>query len=79
LAEVYFQMATRRRRLGFWTICKNLGFILKEVPFARRRAETYLCKIIQVGKEIGASGYMQSQAELNLELLLGRPDYAGKV
>ena len=69
LAEVYFQMATRRRRLGFWTILKNLGFILKEVPFARRKAETYLRKIIQVGQEIGAGGFMQSHAALNLELL----------
>ena len=73
LAEIYFQMATRRRRLGFWSICKNLGFLLKEVPFARRKAETYLRKIIQVGQEIGASGFMQSHAALNLELLLGRP------
>ena len=78
LAEIYFQMATRRRRLGFWTICKNLGFILKEVPFAKRKAETYLRKIIQVGQEIGASGFMQSHAALNLELLLGRPDCTGK-
>ena len=79
LAEVYFQMATLRRRLGFGTICKNLGFILKEVPFARRKAENYLRKIIQVGQEIGASGFMQSQAARNLELLLGRPESSGKV
>ena len=78
LAEIYFQMATRRRRLGFRTIFKNLGFILKEVPFARRKAETYLRKIIQVGQEIGASGFMQSHAALNLELLLGRPKWTGK-
>ena len=62
-------MATRSRRLGFWPIVKNLGFILKEVPFARRKAEAYLSKIIQVGQEIGASGFMQSHAALNLELL----------
>ena len=74
LAEVYFQMATRRRGLGFGTICKNLGFILKEVPFARRKAENYLRKIIKAGQEIGASGYMQGHAERNLELLVGRPN-----
>jgi class 3 adenylate cyclase/tetratricopeptide (TPR) repeat protein len=78
LAEIYFQMATRGRRLGFWTIFKNLGFILREVPFARRKAETYLRKFIQVGQEIGASGFMQSHAALNLELLLGRPKCTGK-
>ena len=69
LAELYFQMATRSRRLGFWPVVKNLGFLLKEAPFARRKAETYLAKVIQVGQEIGASGYMQSHAALNLELL----------
>jgi len=78
LAEIYFQMATRRRRIGFWPIVKNLGFILKEVPFARRKAETYLRKIIQVGQEIGAGGFMQSHAVHNLELLLGRPKCTGK-
>jgi class 3 adenylate cyclase/tetratricopeptide (TPR) repeat protein len=78
LAEIYFQIATRGRRLGFWTIFKNLGFILKEVPFARRKAETYLRKIIQVGQEIGARGFMQSHAALNLELLRGRNKGTGK-
>ena len=78
LAEVYFQLATRGRPLGFLTILKNLGFILKEVPFARRKAETYLRKLIQVGQEIGAWGFMQSHAAHNLELLLGRPKGRGK-
>ena len=78
LAEIYFQMATRRPRLGLWTIFKNLGFILKEVPFARRKAETYLRKIIQGGQEIDARGFMQSHAAHNLELLLGRPKCTGK-
>ena len=78
LAEIYFQMATRRQRLGFWTICKNLGFILKEVPFARRKAETYLRKIIQVGQEIGAGGFMQRHAAHNLALLLGQSQRTAK-
>jgi tetratricopeptide (TPR) repeat protein len=69
LAEIYFLMASQRPRLGFWTIIKNLGFILKEVPFARHKAETYLRRIIQVGQEIGATGFMQNHAALNLELL----------
>ncbi len=77
LAEIYFQMATRRQRLGFWTIIKNLGFILKEVPFARHKAETYLRKILQVGREIGAGGYMQSHAEHNLEILEREKKQAG--
>jgi hypothetical protein len=46
-----------------------LGFLLKEAPFARRKAEIYLTKVIQVGQEIGAGGYMQRHAALNLEIL----------
>jgi class 3 adenylate cyclase/tetratricopeptide (TPR) repeat protein len=69
LAEIYFQMATRSRRLGFWPIVKNLGFILTEVPFARRKAEAYLNKIIQVGQEIGARGFMPSHAAHHLDIL----------
>jgi class 3 adenylate cyclase/tetratricopeptide (TPR) repeat protein len=69
LAEIYFRIATQPRRLGFWTVVKNLGFILKEVPFAKRKAEAYLNKIIQVGKEVGARGFAQGHALLNLGLL----------
>jgi tetratricopeptide (TPR) repeat protein len=69
LAEIYFQMVTSRPRLGFWTIIKNLGFILKEVPFARHKAETYLRRIIQVGQEIGAQGFMVNHAAHNLEIM----------
>jgi hypothetical protein len=69
LAEIYFLMASQRPRLGFWTIVNNLGFILKEVPFARHKAETYLRRIIQVGQEVGAHGFMVNHAAHNLELL----------
>ena len=69
LAEVYFQVATPTRRLGFWAAVKNLGFILKEVPFAKSKANAYLNKIIQVGKEVGAEGFVQGHALLNLGLL----------
>ena len=73
LAEIYFQIATRTQPLRFWSAIKNLGFILKEVPFAKRKAKAYLNKIIRVGKEMGANGFMQSHAVHNLGLLLGQP------
>lgn len=69
LAEIYFQMATSARRFGLWTAIKNPGFILKEVPFAKRKATAYLNKSIQVGKEVGARGFVQGRALLNLGLL----------
>jgi class 3 adenylate cyclase/tetratricopeptide (TPR) repeat protein len=78
LAEIYFLMASQRPRLGLWTIIKNLGFILKEVPFAGQKAEMYLRRIIRVGQEIGARGFMQSHAAHNLELLQRLPGKKGK-
>jgi hypothetical protein len=69
LAEIYFQIATRARRLGVWAAVKNLGFILKEVSFAKRKGKAYLNQIIQVGKEVGARGFVQGHAWLNLGLL----------
>lgn len=69
LAEIYFQMATRARPLGLWAAVKNLGFILKEVPFAKRKAKDYLNRIIQVGQEVGAKGFVHGHALLNLGLL----------
>jgi hypothetical protein len=50
-AEIYFQTATSTRRFEFWATVKNLGFILKEVPFAKRKAQACLTQVLQVGKE----------------------------
>jgi class 3 adenylate cyclase/tetratricopeptide (TPR) repeat protein len=69
LAEIYFQIATRARPLGLWSAFKNLGFIMKEVPFARRKAIAYLNRLIRVGKEVGTRSYAHGLAWLNLGLL----------
>jgi class 3 adenylate cyclase/tetratricopeptide (TPR) repeat protein len=69
LAEIYFQIAARTRPLRVWDAVKNLGFIMKEVPFARRKAKAYLNQIIRVGKEVGAKGFVHGHALLNLGLL----------
>jgi class 3 adenylate cyclase/tetratricopeptide (TPR) repeat protein len=69
LAEIYFQIATRVRPLSLWSAFKNLGFIMKEVAFARRKAIAYLNSVIKVGKEVGAKSFAQGRAWLNLGLL----------
>ncbi len=79
LGEIYFQIATRARTLSFVDAVKNLGFIMKELPFAGRKAENYLNKTIKVGREVGAKGILQGQAYLDLGLLhklKGRKDQA---
>jgi len=69
LAEIYFQIATRARPLGLWSAFKNLGFIMKEVPFARRKAIAYLNSVIRIGKEVGARSFAHGRALLDLGLL----------
>jgi len=78
-AEIYFQMATRAQRLSLWASLKNLGFFLKELPQARRKAAAHLEQIIQTGREVGARGFFHGKALLNLGLLhrlKGQPDQA---
>jgi hypothetical protein len=57
---------------------RNLVFIVKNVPFASRKAEHHYTEAIAVGKEIGAKGFL-GQAYLDLGLLhkaKGRKDKA---
>jgi class 3 adenylate cyclase/tetratricopeptide (TPR) repeat protein len=79
LAEIYFLIATRARPLDLWSALKNPGFIMKEVPFARRKAIAYLNRVIRVGKEVGARSFAHSRALLDLDIILGRAKCTGKV
>jgi hypothetical protein len=47
---------------------KNIGFILRNVPYAAAKAEEHLNKAIQVAREIGAKGIL-GQAYFDLGLL----------
>jgi len=69
LAEIYFRIAIRAQALNLIDVIKNLGFIITILPFSRRRAEAYLNKIIQVGREVESQGFVQGQALLNLGCL----------
>jgi class 3 adenylate cyclase/tetratricopeptide (TPR) repeat protein len=69
VAEIYFRIAMRTRSVGLMDVMKNLGFLITKLPFSRRRAEAYLNKIIQVGREVESHGFVQGQALLNLGCL----------
>jgi tetratricopeptide (TPR) repeat protein len=70
LAEIYLKMAMRAQGLNFRIFLKNLIFIITELPFARRRAEAHLNRIIHVGQELKSQGFMHGQALFNMGLLL---------
>jgi tetratricopeptide (TPR) repeat protein len=49
-------------------MAKNIGFLVKNAPFATKKAEEHFHKSIELLKEIGARGYL-GQAYLSLGLL----------
>jgi tetratricopeptide (TPR) repeat protein len=59
LGKVYLQIAQGgggKKDLSFFA--KNIGFLIKTVPFAHKKAEEHLNKAIQTAKEIGAKGIL---------------------
>jgi len=54
LGRVYYQIVAKASPISFSTMAKNVGFILKNVPSAGRKAEEHFNKAIETGKEIGA-------------------------
>jgi len=66
LGKVYSQIAQgggAEKSLSF--LLKNIGFLIKTVPFAARKAEGYLHTAIETAKEIGAKSVL-GQAYLDL-------------
>ncbi len=78
LGKAYLQIVERAVPMTLSTLAKNMGFLMKNVPFASRKAEAHFNKAIEVAKEIGAENF-RGGAYLNLGLLhkaKGRTDQA---
>jgi len=68
LGEAYLQIVQRAAPMRLSTVAKNIGFLVKNVPFASKKAEEHFGKAIQVAEEIGAKGIL-GQAYLGLGFL----------
>ena len=68
LGMVYLQIVQGEGERSLSTMFKNIGFLVKNVPFAGKKAEDHFNKAIEVAKEIGAKNF-QGLACLNLGLL----------
>jgi len=68
LGKVYSQIGDRSGPASLSTMTKNIGFLIKNVPFASKKAEDHFSRAIEVAKEIGAKGTM-GMAYLDLGLL----------
>ena len=81
LGKVYLQIVLGgggKKDLSFFA--KNIGFLIKTVPFAHKKAEEHLNKAIQTAKEIGAKGVLaQAYFDMGrLRQMKGRIDDAKK-
>ena len=67
LGKVYSQIAAGPTP-AFSIMARNIGFLVRNVPFAAKKAEEHFNKTIEVAKEIGAKGIL-GQVYLDLGLL----------
>jgi class 3 adenylate cyclase/tetratricopeptide (TPR) repeat protein len=68
LGKVYLQIVQGEGPKSFSLLARNIGFLIKDAPFATKKAEEHLTKAIEVAKETGARGIL-GQAYLDLGLL----------
>jgi tetratricopeptide (TPR) repeat protein len=68
LGKVYFEITRGTGPDRLFNVAKNLGFLLREVPFASRKAETHFSRLVEVSKKVGDKGLL-GEAYLNLGLL----------
>ncbi len=67
LGEVNAQIATGPKP-ALSVMAKNIGFLVKSVPFATKKAEEHFKKAIELFRELGANGFL-AQSYLSLGLL----------
>ena len=58
LGNIYLKMIQSGRPSSLFFIAKNIGFLIKNRPFARKKCENHFNKTIEVAKEIGAEGLL---------------------
>jgi tetratricopeptide (TPR) repeat protein len=68
LGKFYLQIFQRAGPKSLSFLSKNIGFLVKTIPFADRKAETCFNTAIEVSKEIGAKGIL-GQSYLDLSFL----------
>jgi len=68
LGNIYLQMVQKAAPVKLATVVRNIGFLVKNVPFAAKKSKNHFNKAIEVAREIGAKGIM-GQSYLDLGLL----------
>jgi len=56
LGKIYLQMVEGSRPVKLSTMARNIGFLVKNFPFAAREAEAHFNRSIEIANQIGAKG-----------------------
>jgi len=67
LGKIYSQIVEGSSAINPLNIAKNIGFLVKNVPFADRKAETHFKKAIEVAESIGAKNLL---GQINRDLAI---------
>ncbi len=65
LGKIYLQMVSKSGKTSLATVVKNIGFIVKNVPVATKKAETHFNNVLAIAKKKGAKG-IEGQTYLDL-------------
>lgn len=68
IGTIYSQISMGEGELSISAMIKNIGFLIKNIPFAKRKAEFHLQRAIEISKSIDAKIIM-AQAYLELAIL----------
>ena len=67
LGTFYLQIVLKNGELSLPIKIKNMGFLVKHIPFSSQKAEAHFNKAIEMAKKVGAKGLLaQSYASLGL-------------
>jgi class 3 adenylate cyclase/tetratricopeptide (TPR) repeat protein len=68
IGKIYLNIVLKAGPINLSVLARNIGFLVKNIPFAKKKAERYFTDAIKLSQEIGAKGFL-GQALLNLGFL----------
>jgi len=68
IGNVYLQIVCRKGKKGISFLLRNAEFLMKNLPYAEKKAEVHFLSAIEVAQEIGAKNIL-AQSNLGMGLL----------
>jgi class 3 adenylate cyclase/tetratricopeptide (TPR) repeat protein len=58
LGKIYLQMVEKSEPVSLTTLSKNIGFLVKTLPIAAKKAETHFLRVIEISKKYGSKSFL---------------------